>query len=689
MNTPITTFPIDKDNLEQQKAYDLVANTNSCLFITGKAGTGKTTFIKRIQKEISKRFLVLAPTGVAALAAGGQTIHSFFRFPMEVIGPQTPIEILPDVQNLLKHIDTIIIDEASMLRCDLVDGMNRYLHEALDNNMPFGGMQIVFIGDLFQLPPVVKRGSAEDEMMCDLYGMGAPFFYKADVLKKMNLPKIEFMKIYRQSDEAFVDILNKVRVGEIGDQELNMLNRHICTEYELEDYSVILTGFNKKAGYINEIKLEALQNEEKEYEGIVKDKFSPSDYPAPLHLRLKIGAQVIICKNDSSAHIANGTIGKVVELGDDAVKVQLQSGSTVCINRTVWENYERIYNRKTRSIESKLIGSYTQFPLKLAWAITIHKSQGMTFDRMHFDLSWGTFAAGQAYVALSRVRSLDGLSLSHPLMAHHVRVNPEIKAFANSFNDAALIEDELSTGKGIFKYLSKKQYDEASSALLGMVQNKIKLKDYRNAALLAKKMFDVMLDDDNLISKTSDMPLIKDCNMTCNFLNSILCLYGNRYTEAVGYADLVLSRRICVEAMFVKARAYYELGNWNKTLDVLFQIILISTEGAEKRVVDKKLYMLEIKANDKLGNPNIGLCKALLKICPGSVRVYSFMRNEIIRKGINLSGDDIPESDLIRDFDNPKLNESEFTSVLKNMDMKSDVFTQFKKTLLKIRALKK
>lgn len=679
-----TTYPTDKDNIEQNHAYDLIESTNRCLFITGKAGTGKTTFIKRIQKEIPKRFLVLAPTGVAALAVGGQTIHSFFGFPMEVIGPRTQMNILPRAKALLKHVDTIIIDEASMLRCDIVDGIDCCLREEFASNMPFGGKQIVFVGDLFQLPPVVKRGSAEDEMLCDLYGIGAPFFYKANVLKKMNLPKIEFLKIYRQTDDAFVDILNKVRIGKIGNQELNVLNRRICSEHELEDYSVILTGFNKKAECINEVKLDELQTEEKEYHGVVDGVFSPSDYPAPLHLRLKIGAQVIICKNDTTAHISNGTIAKVVELGDDTVQVQLENGIQVRIVQTVWGNYERIYNRKTRSIESKLIGSYTQFPLKLAWAITIHKSQGMTFDRMHFDLSWGTFAAGQAYVALSRVRSLNGLTLSHPLMTHHVRVNPEIKAFANSFNDAALIEEELNSGKEVFKHLSKNRYDEASNALLSMVQNKIKLKDYRNAALLAKQMFDVMLDDDNLIGATSDIPLIKDSNMTCNFLNSILCLYGNRYTEAIGYADLVLSRRICLEAMFVKARAYYELENWNKTLDILFQIVLISTEGAERRAVDKKLYMLEIKVNDKLGNPNIGLCKALLKICSGCVRAYSFMRNEVIRKGVNLSGDDIPESDLIRDFDNPKLSESDFTSMLKNMDMKSDVFTQFKKTLLKI-----
>lgn len=217
-----------------------------------------------------------------------------------------------------------------------------------------------------------------------------------------------------------------------------------------------------------------------------------------------------------------------------------------------------------------------------------------------------------------------------------------------------------------------------------MTLTKIQLKDYRNAALLAKQMFDVMLDDDNLISRTAGFPLIKDCNITCNFLNSIICLYGNKYEEAIGYADLILSRRNCLEAMYVKARANYELGNLEETSGIMFQIMTISKEEDEKRAIDKKLYLLEIKTNDKIGNPNIGLCKKLIKICPSCTRAYSFMRNEIIKKGQTLSGEDIPSSELIKSFDNAKLNESDFNSILNDIDMKSEVFREFKKELLKI-----
>lgn len=678
------TIPVDNDNYEQQLAYDLVANTNRCLFITGKAGTGKTTFIRRIQKEIPKNFIVLAPTGIAAIAAGGQTVHSFFGFPMEVIGPHTDLPVSYSNLALFRQIDTIIVDEASMLRSDIVDGMDRYLRLAFHNNMPFGGIQVIFVGDLFQLPPVVKKGTVDDEMLCDLYGAGIPFFYKANVLKRMNLPKIGFRKVYRQSDNTFIEILNKMRVGEIGQKELDIFNEHVSSSDGLDDYSVILTGFNKKAECINEVKLNALEGNEVIYDGIKTDDFKAGDCPAPEHLKLKIGAQVIFCRNDYSAKYANGTIAKVIGLEDDEIQVQLENGKKIRVVRATWDSYKRIYNRQTRRIESEAVGSYTQFPLKLAWAITIHRSQGMTFDRMHFDLSWGTFAAGQAYVAISRMRSLEGLTMSNRLMAHHVTVNPEIKAFSNSFNDVAMIKDELESGKEVYKHIAQKQYDQASNALLNMALTKVRHKDYRNAALLAKQMFDVMLDDDNLIGKTADLPLIKDCNITCNFLNSVMCLYGERYEEAIGYADLVLSRRNCLEAMFVKARANYQLGDWEEAAGVLFQMMTISTESEEKRAIDKKLYLLEIKVNDKMGNPNVGLCKELLKICPDCVKAYSFIRNECMQKGLKLSGEDLPASHLVKSFDNISLNESEFNLVLQNVDMKSEEFKHFKKELLKI-----
>lgn len=674
----------DIENREQLLAYELISKTNKCVFITGKAGTGKTTFIKRIQQEIHKNFLVLAPTGIAAIAAGGQTIHSFFGFPMEIIGPHTQLQISHTNEKLLKYIDSIIIDEASMLRCDMVDGMDRYLRIAFHNNMPFGGKQVIFIGDLFQLPPVVKKGTVHAAMLNDLYGHGTPFFYKAKVLRKINLPKIEFMKIYRQEDDKFVEILNKMRIGEINTQDLSKLSQNIKNNNKIGDYAVILTGFNRMAKKINEKKLESIDGKEVVYHGIKNGLFNPEDCPAPEQLKLKVGAQVIFCRNDYYAKCANGTIAKVINLEDNMIHVQLENGKKVTVERVVWKSFERYYDCKTREIKSEVVGTYTQFPIKLAWAITIHKSQGMTFDKMHFDLSWGTFAPGQAYVAISRMRSLQGLSLSHRLMPHHIIVNPEIKAFSNSFNNINMIKDELETGTIIYNFLSTNNYDMATQSLLKIVLAKIKQNDYRNAALVAKQLFDIMLDDNHLMGTTINFKIIQDYNLTCCFLNSILCLYGMKYKEAIGYADLVLSHRKCIEAMFIKARAFYELGIYHEASNLIFEIIASSNDDENKKALDKKLFLLEAKINNSIGNPNIPLCKRLIQICPTCVQAYILIRKEMRLEKKLLSGNENNHNPFIKNFDDESIDDSLFLEKFVKLDPKSSEFKEFNNAIKEI-----
>ena len=665
---------IDKNNVEQQKAFDLVANTNTCLFITGKAGTGKTTFIKRIQEEIHKNFLVLAPTGIAAIAVGGQTMHSFFGFPMQAMGPHTRLDVLPEKRMLLDEIDTIIVDEASMVRSDMVDGMDRYLRMAFNTNMAFGGKQVVFVGDLFQLPPVVKQGSADAEMLRDLYGPGLPFFYKAFVLKRMNLPKIEFQKVYRQSDEDFLTILNKMRNGEVKSEDLALLNKHVGTEENNEDFSVTLTSFNYMAEKINEQKLNEIEEEEFIYQAAIQDDFKKNDAPVPEVLRLKVGAQVIFCRNNPNSGYMNGTIAKVSALEENKILVRLENGSEIEVNQVSWENIQSQYNRETRKMESTVIGSFTQYPIKLAWAITIHKSQGMSFDRMHFDLSRGTFQAGQAYVAISRMRSLDGLTLSHPIMPHHIMQNPEVRAFANSFNDAPMIDDEIEIGKMIYKHLAKKEYDLAAKVCLELVVAKTKRSDLRNAALIAKKMFDIMLDDRCLFGMTKKTKLLKDCSMTCNFLNAVICLYGNRYEEAIGYADMVLSRKLCLEAMFIKGRSLYELERYDEAYNVVYQIIHISQEGEEKKAIDKKLLLFEARVNESIGNSVLPFCKQLFSLNPEYAITYKMMRNELHNGDINLDYNiDEEHTDLLEAFNNRNISHDDFQKMVEKCEDKKEL----------------
>lgn len=679
-------FKIDIDNREQQLAYDIVANTAKCLFITGKAGTGKTTFIRRIQEEINKNFLVLAPTGIAAITAKGQTVHSFFGFPMEAIGPTTKFQVSQANKELLHHIDTIIVDEVSMLRCDMVDGMDRYLRLAFKNNLPFGGKQMIFVGDLFQLGAFTRKKSADSELIRHLYGEGTPFFYKAKALLKMNLPKIEFQKIYRQDDPVFIRILNGLRTGDINDNDLAILNEQVGSADDIDDYAVVLTCKNESAEQINESKLSSLQGEERIYEGIREGEIQPGDRPAPECLKLKVGAQVIFCRNDYAAKCANGTIAKVISMEEDTIHVELENGSKVKVERADWESYERVYNRSTQKIESKPVGCYTQFPLKLAWAITIHRSQGMTFDRMHFDLSRGIFAAGQAYVAISRMRSLKGLTLSKELKRHHIKTNPEIKALANSFNDADMIASELETGKEVYKHLKSNDYDMAALSLLRRAVSNARRHNYRDAALLAKEMFDTMLDDYILFGETEDVEIIQSSSSTCNFLNGLFCLYGHRYDEAIGYADMVLSVRQCLEAMFIKARAYYEIGDYEEANGILFEIVSLSNNENDKKAIDKKLLLFEIKVNDRLQNSNIGLCKELIKTCPNCLSAYSFIRNEMFRENRLLMGGNSVESQLIDSFDNHSIDNHQFSKMLKLTDTNSVEFKTFKHIAMSIAA---
>ena len=660
---------IDKNNVEQQKAFDLVANTNTCLFITGKAGTGKTTFIKRIQEEINKNFLVLAPTGIAAIAVGGQTMHSFFGFPMQAMGPHTEMSLSNDKFQILKETDTIIVDEASMVRSDMVDGMDRCMRMVFKTNMPFGGKQVIFVGDLFQLPPVVKEGSADAEMLHDLYGAGLPFFYKAFVLKRMNLPKIEFQKVYRQSDENFLNILNKMRDGEVTNEDLALLNEHVKRDANSDDYSVTLTSFNYMAEKINDEKLNAIDEEEFCYQAEIHDDFKKSDAPVPEFLRLKVGAQVIFCRNYPQAGYMNGTIGKVSKLDEEHIFVTLENGAEINVSRVDWENLQSKYNSQTHKMESEVVGSFTQFPLKLAWAITIHKSQGMTFDKMHFDLSRGTFQAGQAYVAISRLRSLDGLTLSNPIRPHHVTQNQEVRVFANSFNDVDMINDELETGKTIYKYLIAKNYNMASKSCLKLVVNKIHNNDLRNAALIAKRMFDIMLDDSCLKGMTKDMKLLKDCSMTCNFLNAVICLYGNRYEEAIGYADMVLCRRTCLEAMFIKGRALYELKRNDEAYDVVYQIISISKDGEEKKAIDKKLLLFEARVNERIGNSVLPFAKQLISLCPEFLFSYIMIRKEVEASGVEIVFDPEEEhTDMLKPFVDKSISNQDYLKMLKQFD---------------------
>ncbi len=684
-----TEFKIDSTNVEQQKAFDLVENTNTSLFITGKAGTGKTTFIKGIQKLIKKNFLVLAPTGIAAMNVKGLTLHSFFGLPFTAMGLKDWPKVNDDHRDLLTRVDSIIIDEASMVRCDWVDAIDRVLRHLMQNHLPFGGKQMIFVGDLFQLPPVVKSGSADEELLCKLYGNGTPYFYKANVMKRINLPMIEFLKVYRQNDTEFLEILDRMRLGENTDTDLATLNRHVSSDDAVGNYAVTLTAYNKVADNINNMKLVDIEAEEYCYEGEIDGDFRMSDSPVPMQLRLKEGAQVIICRNDFSLECVNGTIAIVSKLDETGIQVRLKNGKQIAMKKMVWASYESVYNEETGKVESEEVGTFTQYPLKLAWAITIHKSQGMTFDRMHLDLTRGTFAPGQTYVAVSRMRTLEGLTISNKLQRHHIIQNAEIKAYSNSFNNMAVIDEELLFGQMLYKCLQKRDYNGAAKVCMHRSLEMMKAGDYRNAALMAKKMYDVMLDDKCLMGMTDGISPLKDCSTTCNFLNAIICLYGNRMEEAVGYANMVLDRRACPEAMFVKGKALQRLGRYEEVceMNMVQQIFKGVMETDESVVVDMKQYLFVAELNDQMSKPNISICKRLLKLVPGYLPAFSMIRKEALANGITIEKDDVEdENDLVNAFNDATVSDDDFKKMLEDSDQNTALFRQFSQKIRKIRS---
>lgn len=424
-------------NQEFLEAYSILENTNKNLFLTGKAGTGKSTFLNYLRQNLAKNFVVLSPTGIAAVNIGGQTIHSFCNFT-----PTTDLEKARKKgrgkrnSKLIKKLDMLIIDEISMVRADLLDMLDAFLREAKQSIKPFGGLQMVFIGDLYQLPPVLK--SQDQEFFEQSYK--TPYFFSAKSFKYIlqhhvqDLVLVELKKIYRQKDKIFIDLLNKVRDGKVDADLVNRINQNFDPNWQkfISKY-IVLTTTNQTATEINQENLDKLETDRMVYEGSIQGNFKERDLPTDLFLELKVGARVIFIKNDPNKKWVNGSLGFVTETDFAFVKVKLDSGQEVMVDEVSWDLYKTEYNEKEDKLEQKIEGSFHQLPLRLAWAITIHKSQGQTFDKVVLNLENGAFVAGQLYVALSRCISLEGLILAKKIRSQDIQTDYRIKAFFNFY----------------------------------------------------------------------------------------------------------------------------------------------------------------------------------------------------------------------------------------------------------------
>lgn len=429
-------------NHEMNLAWDFVEKTGVNIFLTGKAGTGKTTFLKRLREKSPKRMIVVAPTGVAAINAEGVTIHSFFQLPLSPYLPDSrnsadKYRFGKEKKNIIKSLDLLVIDEISMVRADLLDAIDSVLRRYKDRSKPFGGVQLLMIGDLQQLSPVVKDG--EWDLLSKYYN--SPYFFDSHALKNSEYITIELKTVYRQTDTAFINVLNSIRENRIDSNILNLLNSRFTPDYEnsADKGYIKLTTHNFQAQEYNNSKLGTLPSKEFTYEAEVSGNFPQTSFPADAELKLKKGAQVMFIKNDfSDKHsFFNGKIGKVVNLDENSIEVQCAGEETIIkVSKMEWENMKYTIDDETKEIKEEVEGVFTQFPLKPAWAITIHKSQGLTFDNVIIDTD-RAFAHGQVYVALSRCRSLEGIILTHPISPDSIISDNTIESFTRSCDGSA------------------------------------------------------------------------------------------------------------------------------------------------------------------------------------------------------------------------------------------------------------
>lgn len=448
---------MNQDNPELHLAEEYAHFTNCMIFLTGRAGTGKTTFLRKLQNESPKRLIVVAPTGVAAINAGGVTMHSFFQLPFGPFVPGTEsykqsrhFRFNKEKINIIKSLDLLVIDEISMVRADMLDAIDAVLRQYRRSSRPFGGVQLLLIGDLLQLSPVVTH---HDKPIIDAHYQ-TPYFFSSHALQKCDLAYLELKKIYRQSDTSFIHLLNKIRENRLTQSELDQLNEKYQPEIleNVPEGTITLCTHNNRADTINEQKLNSIDKQSHYFTAKIEDVFPEQAYPTPLTLELKKGAQVMFIRNDHTPEkrFFNGKIGKIIDITSTSVTVICDDSELIEVERTAWEHIEYKLNDETGEIDEKKLGSFSQYPLKLAWAITIHKSQGLTFDKAIID-GEAAFAAGQIYVALSRCRTLEGMTLGSPIRMHSLSTNTTVSSYIKNIQSTFDPYERLESEKVIFQ----------------------------------------------------------------------------------------------------------------------------------------------------------------------------------------------------------------------------------------------
>ncbi len=485
----VNGITLDPENKEFMYALECAQYTNQLIYLTGKAGTGKTTFLQYLRQVTQKKMVVLAPTGVAAINAKGQTIHSFFHIPISLFVPNDErlhegfydtFKYKDDTKRIIRSIELLVIDEVSMVRCDLLDVVDVILRRVRKCSLPFGGVQVILIGDTFQLPPVI--GKNDGDIIYKFYD--SEFFFSARVMSRVRPLYIELKKVYRQKEKEFVDVLNRIRIGKQVSSDIQLLNsrvRHGLSDDETKNY-IVLTTTNDAAGEENSRRLAALPSDSFIFDANIVGDFPESNYPTDMQLELKVGAQVMFIKNNWQKDYFNGKIGIISKIKGSSIVVDVTNSynevHSIVVDPEKWENIVYTWNEKEKKVEETVTGTFTQYPLKLAWAITVHKSQGMTFEKVIADIGY-SFASGQVYVALSRCTSLNGLILKSPISSSAIKTDPRVTEFAKKEVPETLLIEELQKGKADYYYAESRRCLRRGDAE-GCYNNFITAIKYRN-----------------------------------------------------------------------------------------------------------------------------------------------------------------------------------------------------------------
>ena len=647
----------DFNNPDFMNAWNLVTNTHQSLFLTGKAGTGKSTFLRYIRDTTKKKHVVLAPTGIAAVNVGGMTMHSFFKMPLKPLLPddvdfspkkiRTTLKYSKDKVKLIKELELIIIDEISMVRADMIDFIDKVLR-VYSGNMrePFGGKQLLLVGDVFQLEPVVTGDMRQ--LLQRAYNQF--FFFNANAFKEMQIVSIELRKIYRQTDMEFISILDRIRVNRMSREDLGVINKqywmHVNKERN-DDFVITLAPRRDTVDVINEKRLAEIESEEYLYEGEIDGVFPLQNLPTAQNLELKVGAQVIFIKNDKDGRWINGTIGKVARCGVEDITVELEDGRSFAVEAAEWENMQYTYDEKENRIKEVVLGTFKQFPIKLAWALTVHKSQGLTFNKVIVDFAGGAFSSGQTYVALSRCTSLDGITLCQPLNERDVIVNQAVVEFSRNFNNQVLIESKIKESHADMCYVDAvKAFDKRDyrSAVASFAEA-VRLKNVMDIPVIQRLMCKKLVQNDELheVVETLKKKLELQTKVLHNLANEYVQMghqsleycsveegnvaYGNKagsLFDSIGVKSAIANYNKalelwedCVDAMIGKGKIYYEYGGEDEAEKVFLDVLKI-----EKNNVDANYYLGCIYFDKKNIELTIKMLKRAVKADKKSVKCH-------------------------------------------------------------------